>query len=653
MNTERPDNDDAEAKADGSARGTGEAPGSEETASPEAGAGTAGGERDAGESPAGAEPAASRAGAAKDDAADAGAPGRETVDAGAPEAETAGDRASGQEVTGTPEQETAGAGTAEPETAGTGTAEPETVHARVPDREDRDAGVPEHGGARAGAGATAAGHPDAGPEPGSGSSSRRRTPALIASVAAAVLLIGGGGAYLATSLSGGSGTDSTPGANGDATPPPLTLDGHSESGAPGIAPGEPNPYGAVYRADGALPEGPDSAPVYRTRGEVTEAQVTELARALGLDGAPVADGRGWRIGGKDGSGPTLRVDRAAPGSWSFTRHTPGTDNCKGPDCTRKPPAAGEPRISEAAAKKAAAPVLKAAGQDEAKIDASRPAGSGRMVNAQPEIGGLPTHGWTTGLVVGADGEITSGSGRLAKPVKGDTYPVVSAERALELMNAAPRGVARGGIGGCATAVPLDGERTEQTPPEPCEATASLPASPEKDTLTVEKAVFGLAAHAVDGQQALVPSWLFEVRPKGTSGTLTVTHPAVEPKYLQQPGQSATEPGEPGDEPTAKPSDREVAVEGYTAEGSELTVVFSGGVCADYDVRTEESGDRVKVTVTESPWAGKVCIMIAKQYQMTVRLDTPLGDREVVGADGEPVPLHKDGARLPAPPTQQD
>ncbi|WP_344014002.1 hypothetical protein, partial [Streptomyces thermospinosisporus] len=617
---------------------------------------------------------AAGAGTPEQNAPETGAPESKTARASATEGQAGDDRASGQEVTGAgaPERETAGAGTAEPETAGGGAEEPEaaggraaepeaaggraaeaeTAHAQAPEQEGLDAGAPEYGAGRAGAGTTAAGHPDAGPGPGSGSgsSSRRRSPALIASVAAAVLLIGGGGAYLATSLSGGSGTDSTPGANGDATPPPLTLDGHSESGAPGIAPGEPNPYGAVYRADGALPEGPGSAPVYRTRGEVTEAQVTELARALGLDGAPVADGQGWRIGGKDGSGPTLRVDRAAPGSWSFSRHTPGTDNCKGPECGSKPPAAGEPRISEAAAKKAAVPVLKAAGQDDAKIDASQSVGSGRMVNAQPEIGGLPTHGWTTGLVVGADGEITGGSGRLAKPVKGDTYPVVSAERALELMNAAPRAGARGGIGGCATPVPLDGE---QTPSEPCEAVTSLPEAPKKDTLTVEKAVFGLAAHSVDGRQALVPSWLFEVRPKGASGTLTVTHPAVEPKYIEQPGQSSAEPGEPGDKPTAKPSDREVAVEGYTAEGSELTVVFSGGVCADYDVRTEESGDRVEVTVTESPWAGKVCIMIAKQYQMTVRLDAPLGDRKVVGADGEPVPLHKDGSRLPAPPTQKD
>src|SRR5690606_27167025 len=91
-----------------------------------------------------------------------------------------------------------------------------------------------------------------GHRPGAG----RRTPVLIASVAAAVLLVGGGGAYLATSVAGGSGSGggTTPGANGDPTPPPLALDGYAEGGVPGIAPGERNPYGAVYRADGPLPE---------------------------------------------------------------------------------------------------------------------------------------------------------------------------------------------------------------------------------------------------------------------------------------------------------------------------------------------------------------------------------------------------------------
>ena len=64
-------------------------------------------------------------------------------------------------------------------------------------------------------------------------------------------------------------------------------------------------------------------------------------------------------------------------------------------------------VGEAAAKKAAAPVLKAVGQDDAKLDASQIMGDRRVVNADPEVGGLPTYGWTTGVVVGATGGVGS------------------------------------------------------------------------------------------------------------------------------------------------------------------------------------------------------------------------------------------------------
>ncbi|MGC0377770.1 hypothetical protein [Streptomyces sp. SAI-229] len=495
-------------------------------------------------------------------------------------------------------------------------------------------------------------HRAGGPPSGEGhadeSSPRRRPSLLIASVAAAVLLVGGGGAYLASGAAGGSGDSgggTTPGANGDATPPPLALDGPSEGAANGIAPGEPNPYGVVYRADGSLPEGPGSAPVYRARGQVTEERVVTLAKALGLEGKPVAEGGSWRIGGKDGSGPTLRVDREAPGSWTFSRNIPGTDNCKGATCSA--PSAGGPVVSESVAKKAAAPVLKAVGQDDAKLDAGQITGGRRVVNADPEVGGLPTHGWTTGVVVGAKGEVVGGNGRLAEPVKGDTYPVVSAADALKLLNAAPDAGPGTGIGGCASPVPLEDGR-----PEPC-----APATkPKGDTVTVGDAVFGLASHSVDGRPALVPSWLFEVPPRGAEDAFTVTYPAVAPEFLAPraesgSGEASPRPTEPGDGPTAAPSARDVGVEGYTAEGDELTVTFTGGVCADYEATARESGDRVTVRVTETPWPDKVCILIAKQYQRTVRLDAPLGDREVVDTDGEPVPLRKDGARLPAPPAR--
>ncbi|OIK03409.1 hypothetical protein BIV23_23390 [Streptomyces monashensis] len=452
-------------------------------------------------------------------------------------------------------------------------------------------------------------------------------------MAAAVLLVGGGG-YLAASGATGGRTDGPGAAGSGATPPPLALDGRS--GGNGVATGEPDPYGATYAARGRLPAGPGSAPVYTPRGEVGEDAVARLARALGVAGTPVAEGGIWRVGGKDGTGPSLTVNRDAPGSWTFSRYAPGSDDCaKGALCTHDPmgPMGGAVSVSRATA--AAAPVLKAAGLDDAKVDASQLMGVQRVVNADPVVGGLPTYGWTTGLTVGGQGEVVGGHGLLAAPVKGDTYPVLGAAKTLKLMNAAPKGDHRMGIGGCTRPVPVK-DRFER----PCGAgTGTSPA----DTATVDQAVFGLAAHSVAGKQALVPSWLFRVRRDAAGGVYTVTYPAVDPAYLAPapsvgaPSGGAPSGGAPSGEPSTAPKPHTVKVEGYTADGRELTVSFYGGVCADYAAAAKESGGKVTVTVTEHPWPDRVCVMIAKEYVKTVRLAAPLDGRTVVGADGTPVP----------------
>ncbi|WP_415925713.1 hypothetical protein, partial [Streptomyces scabiei] len=475
--------------------------------------------------------------------------------------------------------------------------------------------------------------------------SRRRSPVLIASVAAAVLLVGGGGAYLTSGALGGSDGGSGAGAgapSGDGTPAALALDDYSrgtgapEGGTSGIAPGEPNPYGVTYKAAGPLPAGPGSAPVYWARGEVAAADVAGLAKALGVQGTPVVDGQVWKVGsGNDGSGPVLRVNRQAPGMWTFTRYAPGTDDCSAGavKCPQGSGGTAGATVSEAAARKAAAPVLKAVGQDDAKVDASQVMGAQRVVNAEPVIGGLPSYGWTTGISVSAQGEVVGGNGQLETPVKGAAYPLLSAREALDALNAAPGGGHRMGIGGCASPVPLK-DRLES----PCKASTN----PARQTATVEDAVLGLAPHTSGGRQVLVPSWLFEVKAAGTEAGYTVTQPAVEPAYLKP----ATTPAPTPSGGSGTSGERKVHVDGYTVEGRELTVAFTGGVCADYKATAVETDSEVKVTVTETPWPDKVCIMIAKQYHQVVQLDEAPGSREVVGSDGKAVPLEKAGARLP-------
>ncbi|MFJ4031896.1 hypothetical protein [Streptomyces griseoluteus] len=454
-----------------------------------------------------------------------------------------------------------------------------------------------------------------GEEPPPAPAGRPRTAAIVASVAAAVLLVGGGGAWLASG-GGSDGKQAEAGSNG--APPPLALDGRPGTGSPGIAVGEPDPNGHVrYVIEGDLPDGPRSAPVHLAGDKAGKDEVARLAEALGIDGTPVADGVGWRAGEREG-GPVLRVTGA---DWSYTRDAPGTDNCrKITVCAQDPAAPADEPVGAAEAERVARPVLKALGQDDAKIDASQVMGGRRVVNADPVVDGLPTYGWTTGLTVDEKGDIVGGHGMLARLTKGDTYPVLGAADTVKLMNEQPAGGHRMGIGGCASPVPLK-DRLEQ----PCGASTGSPAAPKGDAVTVEKAVFGLAAQSVDGRQALVPSWLFEVRGSAARGAFTVAHPAVDPTYLGSPTPSAEAPKERG-----------VTVAGYRAEGRKLTVRFLGGVCAEYRAAARESAGRVTVTVTEKRRPGN-CVAIGKEYVRTVTLDAPLGDRAVVGADGDRVP----------------
>ncbi|MDF6021580.1 hypothetical protein [Streptomyces sp. JH34] len=466
---------------------------------------------------------------------------------------------------------------------------------------------------------------------------RRRSPLVAASVAAAVLLAGGGGAYWASNTSG----ETTPGLLSDpgaGSPPPLSLDAPADgdpTGPPqGIAPGEPDPHGGgvVYRASGELPDGPGSAAVHRAEGAVTSAEVARLAKALGVRGTPHTDGTAWRVGSDDdGSGPVLKVVKQAPGTWTFARYgSGGPDACDpGPSCAKqdRTPPSGSP-VGERAAKAAAVPVLEAVGQDDAALDAGRLMGSVRVVNADPVVGGLPTYGWSTGIQVGAGGEIVGGSGHLKGLSKGDSYPVTGADEALEQLNADSRRVARPDIGGCATPEPL--EDGTKTPKADC---GSGKGTPPATTVTVDKAAFGLSAQYADGEQILVPSWIFSVEPAGGGPGNTIVQVAVAPDHLARPSTG------PSPAPTKDPAAEGAAITSYSADGRTLEVTFWGGVCSTYAARASEDGTSVRVTVTESkPDPGKACIMIAKELTRKVTLDAPLGGRKVVdAASGEAVP----------------
>ncbi|MEX0173245.1 hypothetical protein [Streptomyces sp. LMG1-1-1.1] len=482
---------------------------------------------------------------------------------------------------------------------------------------------------------------------------RRRRNVIAASVAAGVLFAGGGGVYLAATASGEAKSAGAGGAAADAagSPPPLRLEsGGSGDGGAGIAPGEPDPgggpQGTVYTAKGPLPQGPSSAAVHRPEGLVTSAEVTRLAEALGISGSPVLEGQVWTIRPeKDGSGPRLDVARKAPGNWTYSWYDGGPvgDSClKGKACPppgeAKPSRGGSP-VSEAAARAAAAPILKVLGQDDAKVTASQVMdGSVRVVNADPVIGGLPTYGWSTGLHIGPDGRPVAGSGMLEEPAAGATYPVIGAAKALAELNEESKGTGPVGIGGCATDPPagVDGNGKDDSagggsgkggPAAPCQSIAEVAPPTE---VPVTGAVFGLAAKDVAGERVLVPAWLFTADPVDAS-PYTVVETAVAPEFLAPPVKPSPEQG------TAPVRQ----VESYRPDegGRKLTVTFWGGVCSTYTVTAQETPEAVTVRITESPAdPDRVCVAMAVEVSKTVALKDPVGSRTVVdAASGQPVP----------------
>ncbi|MCB5167152.1 hypothetical protein LG634_20200 [Streptomyces bambusae] len=458
-------------------------------------------------------------------------------------------------------------------------------------------------------------------EPTSGM--RRRPSVAVASIAAAVLLAGGGTAYWASTAYGDPAAPRSAAAADTRTADPTTP-------PPGIAPGEPDPsgHGVVYRAAGKLPEGPGRAYAYRIAGAVTQDGVARLASALGVPGVPRESGGLWRAGvAKDGSGPRLQVSAQAPGAWSFSLfQTGGSDDCERGKDTCGPAVlpeggadgAGTP-VGEEAAKAAAKPVLAAAGLAGAKLDASVVLGSARVVTADPVVGGLPVHGWSTKVHIGPDGQVVSGSGELSAPVRGDEQQVLSAARALERLNA---GAPKPSIGGCATPVPDAAVAPDAVadPAVPCPPGSGTPGTPGPARIErVTGAVLGLTPSADGGTRQLVPAWLFSVA--GRDGG---------------PGHVVAQPAAAAGE--TRPEVRTVPGFSYEHRGGKLTVHFWGGVCSTYALEVREHPASVTVRVTETnPDPDRACIMIAQEMSLSAVLEQPLNAKRVVdGTTGDPL-----------------
>lgn len=346
---------------------------------------------------------------------------------------------------------------------------------------------------------------------------RRRR--LVVAVVVAAVLAAGGGTYLAVSApyKGDSGVAgqypecpsagakcallATLPARPGAPAPPGTGYGTATAAPADPAPAPPG----TYRLTGPLPvNGPGSAASYRPAGAVDGAAVVRLARTLGLKGPVQRDADGWRVGARDGSAPGLLVSTDASATWSYASNEGAL-----PDARDTP-------VSEPRALAVAAPVLDTLGlTGTARVDASALAGTARTVRADPLVGGLPTHGWDTGVSVAADGRITSAHGRLASLVKGEAGAVVSATRAFAELPG-PHLMHPGALACASGDAAVD---TAEPRAVPC-------AAPHSVSVDITSAEFGLTLTLKSASAALTPAWLFTARPHGGGSPYVIPQPAL-------------------------------------------------------------------------------------------------------------------------------
>lgn len=349
-----------------------------------------------------------------------------------------------------------------------------------------------------------------------------------------------------------------------AKPPVLHLSSQSGTRAMGVAepaaPAGGNQQGG-YVLTGTLPaDQPADQPVYRP-AEATKSDAEHVAKALNLNGSVTRISGGWVQRAPD----TMRLIVNDSGSWSFGMDcfadqpidkesadvmcasasgggvaVGGTSTAEpitaapAPPPTAKPPAkpptvkptsapvittypTPPPGPSAQQAQQDAQPVLTALGLSDAEVTAQQSSPWSYVV-ADPSIGGKPTVGWSTSLQYDANDKFVGGNGWLIDTTKGDSYPVITAQRAFELLKTTPVAyplicmVRKDGKPGC-------------EPPQPMKVTG---------------AKLGLMLDQDQKGSILVPAWLFAI----DGQTQPVAQLAIDPAYIASPTTPTPEPGGP-------------------------------------------------------------------------------------------------------------
>lgn len=343
---------------------------------------------------------------------------------------------------------------------------------------------------------------------------RWTVPLSVAVVVAGVIV-------LAAWLAGGS---SSSDARSSAVPRMLHLasSGQRETamGVSSTASGTPANVGEPYKLTGTLPEGtPADQPVWRlATADVDDAQ--HVADALQLEGTPTPVHGGWAL--RDGDNRLIVRD---DGNWSYgmdcSPDTPVADEdvnvgcavaASGGTTASSPPPAPVPTYSpgpsDSDARAVAGAVFDRLGVDNPTVTvySSDPIST---VQASLSVEGRQASGWFTTVQIDGRDTVVSADGWVTQPQRGDDYPVISAQRAFDLLQQQPRPMLmmcaqrRDGKPGCADIRPTE----------------------------VTGATLGVMLDRDNDKPVLVPAWLFGIEGQDDP----VAQLAVDPSYLASTG----------------------------------------------------------------------------------------------------------------------
>ena len=320
------------------------------------------------------------------------------------------------------------------------------------------------------------------------------------------------------------------------------------------------PASVQYELDADTSGLPDEGPAYEVKTSASEADVKELAGALGLEGDAQQGERGeWYVSGAGGA--LLTVEPMSGSPWYFQSEgacapdTPvssdgeriacgGVSSSSGvavaepaPACKPQPdgseiceaPAPIEPERPENMPTEAEAEATAGALLTKLDVDVddalvrTEDGFSAWYVSVEPTIDGLQTYGFGWSVTVGPENKIQSASGHLGDATKVADYPLVDVEDAIEKLQSQFAAVTDIAVD-CSDTPSGEGAGTEAL------CADAPPAEPQVQRITAVK--LGLVwspSYTEDGPGYLTPAWILTI---DGGGEMPVN--ALPDEYVQQP-----------------------------------------------------------------------------------------------------------------------